>query len=141
MRTLSEIFSRQVKVFHPLATNITVLGGFDMSRKLIDEFLLLDFGSIEEKETEAYKKLVSWAGQARGRNPGVFDALTEWVLDDSKWTEEQLAENEWILMQGVLARFKEQNAKLRSFLKELEPSGMVNPAVFKALDRFDNELS
>ncbi|MDR2530328.1 MAG: hypothetical protein LBC65_02145 [Oscillospiraceae bacterium] len=46
-----------------------------------------------------------------------------------------------ISIHGVLARFKEQNAKLRSRLKELESSGVVNEAVFKALDRFDAELS
>ncbi|MGE5579263.1 MAG: hypothetical protein ACM3WU_04380 [Bacillota bacterium] len=44
-------------------------------------------------------------------------------------------------MQGVLARFKEQNAQLRASLSELEPSGVVNAAVFKALDRFDDALS
>ena len=115
-----------------------------MSFKLIDEFYWRD---IEEQkgekltDTEKYKRIVSWASNARGRNPGVFDALTEWVLDDSQWSDEKLAENEQILMQGVLARFKEQNAKLRAFLKELEPSGVVNEAVFKALDRFDDELS
>lgn len=67
--------------------------------------------------------------------------MTEWVLDDSEWSDEKLAENEQILMQGVFARFKEQNAKLRIYLSELEPSGVVNPAVVKALDRFDDELS
>jgi len=113
-----------------------------MSRKLIDDFLLLDLDSIKGKEKQqAYQNLVNWAEQARSRNPGVFDALTEWMLDDSKWTDAYLVENEWIFMQGVLARFKEQNRKLREFLKELEPSGVVNQAVFKALDEFDAGLS
>ena len=107
-----------IKVYHPLSINITVQGGFDMSRQLIEDFLLLDVGSIE-KNAEAYKKLVSWAGQARGRNPNVFDALTEWILDDTKWTDEHMDENEWVFMQGFIARFKEQNAKLRELLKEL----------------------
>jgi hypothetical protein len=71
----------------------------------------------------------------------VFDALTEWILTDSEWKEEKLEENEQILMHGVLARFKEQNARLRAYLKELESSGVVNDAVFKALDHFDYELS
>lgn len=142
----SKIQRGNVKLFHPLTINITVQGGFDMSRKIIDEFLLLDLNSIERQKdekpnAEAYKKLVSWAGEARGRNPDVFDTLTEWVLDDSKWSDECLDENEWIFMHGVLGRFREQNAKLRVFLKELEPSGVVNEAVFKALDRFDDELS
>ena len=142
----SKIRRGNIKLFHPLTISITVQGGFDMSRKFIDDFLLLDLNSIEGKtdekhSAEAYQKLISWASQARGRNPGVFDALTGWIMDDSNWTDTHLEENEWIFMQGVLARFKEQNAKLRGFLKELEPSGVVNNAVFKALDRFDDELS
>lgn len=115
-----------------------------MSRKLIDEFYWNDIeGQRDEKLTDAekYRRIVSWAAKARGQNPGVFDALTEWVLDDSQWSEEKLAENKQILVQGVFARFKEQNAQLRVYLSELEPSGMVNAAVFKALDRFDDELS
>jgi hypothetical protein len=115
-----------------------------MSRKLIDEFYWSDIeGQTDENLTDAekYKRIVSWAGKARGQNPNVFDALTEWVLDDSQWGDDKLAENEQILMQGVFARFKEQNAQLRAHLKELEPSGVVNQAVFKALDRFDDELS
>ena len=50
-------------------------------------------------------------------------------------------ENEQILMQGVFARFKEQNARLRMHLKELESSVVVNLAVFKALDNFDSDLN
>ncbi len=134
----------KVKLFHPLSINVTIQGGFDMSRKLIDEFYWSDIeGQNGEKltDTEKYKRLVSWAAKARGLNPGVFDALTEWVLDDSQWSDEKLVENEQILIQGVFARFKEQNAQLRTYLSELEPSGVVNTAVFKALDRFDDELS
>ncbi len=140
----SKVQRGKVKLFHPLSINVTIQGGFDMSRKLIDEFYWSDIeGQNSEKltDTEKYKRIVSWAAKARGLNPGVFDALTEWVLDDSQWSDEKLAENEQILMQGVLARFKEQNSQLRTYLSELEPSGVVNAAVFKALDRFDDELS
>ena len=134
----------KIKLFQPLTINVTIQGGFDMSRKLIDEFYWSDFeGQHGEIMTdmEKYNKIVSWALKARGQNPGVFDALTEWILDDVQWTKEKLVENEQILMQGVFARFKEQNAKLRRYLLELEPSGVVNAVVFKALDRFDDELS
>lgn len=119
-------------------------GGFDMSCNLIEEFC---WSNIEEQkgetlsDEEKYAVIVSWARKARGQNPRVFDALTEWVLDDSQWSDDKLAENEQILMHGVFARFKEQNSQLRKYLSELEPSGVVNPAVFKALDRFDDELS
>ncbi|MHB1000408.1 MAG: hypothetical protein ACYC27_14305 [Armatimonadota bacterium] len=115
-----------------------------MSRNLIDEFHWSDIEDQKgekQSDEEKYQRIVSWAGKARGQNPSVFDALTEWVLDDSQWSDEKLAENEQILMQGVFARFKEQNVQLRTYLSELEPSGVVNAAVFKALDWFDDELS
>ena len=115
-----------------------------MSHDLIDKFHWNDFEDQKDEklsDEEKYQGIVSWAGKARGQNPNAFDALTEWVLDDSQWSDEKLAENEQILMQGVFAQFKKQNSQLRTYLSELEPSGVVNPAVFKALDRFDDELS
>jgi hypothetical protein len=140
----SKVQRGKVKLFHPLSINVTIQGGFDMSRKLIDEFYWSDIEEQKDEkltDAEKYNRIVSWAAKARGQNPSVFDALTEWVLDDSQWRDEKLAENEQILMQGVLARFKEQNTQLRAYLSVLEPSGIVNAAVFKALDRFDDELS
>lgn len=115
-----------------------------MPHELIDKFCWCDFEELNaDKLTDAekYKRLVSWAAKARGRNPRVFDELTEWVQDDSQWSEENLAENGRIFLLGVVTRFKEQNAKLRSYLLKLEPAGVVNKAVFTALDRFDEELS
>lgn len=132
-----------VKRFYPLSISITVQGGFDMSHKLIDEFYWHDMeeqGRKKLTDAEKYKRIADWAAKARGQNPNVFDALTEWILDDAQWSLDKLADNGQILMQGVLARFKEQNERLRSCLSGLEP-GVVNPAVFKALDRFDEELS
>jgi len=58
------------------------------------------WSDIEEQKSEKlsdeekYKRIVSWAGKARGQNPSVFDALTEWVPDDSQWSDEKLAEIE-----------------------------------------------
>ncbi len=140
----SKVQHRKVKLFHPISINITIQGGFHMSHKLIDDFYWSHIeGQKDDMQTDAekYQRLVNWASKARGQNPSVFDTLTEWVLDDSQWGDDKLAENEQILMQGVFARFKEQNAQLRAYLSELEPSGVVNTAVFKALDRFDDELS
>lgn len=140
----SKVKRGKVKLFHPLTIKITIQGGFEMSSKMIDDFCWNDTKEQDGEETtaaEKYKRLVSWAGKARGKNPTVFDDLTGWILDDSEWVDEKLAENEQILMQGVFARFKEQNAQLRKYLKELEPSGEVNAAVFNALDRFDEGLS
>lgn len=59
-----------------------------MSRNLIDEFYWNDFKEQQgEKSTDAekYKDIVQWALKARGVNPGVFDALTEWILDDTQF--------------------------------------------------------
>ena len=115
-----------------------------MSFKQIDEFYWLDIDPQKIgrlSDAEKYKAAVDWSAKARGRNPNMFDALTEWLLDDACWGDDMIAENEQALMLGVIARFKEQNARLRSFLTELAPSGVVNEAVFKALDRFDGELS
>lgn len=142
----SKIRQEQIRRFHPLTINVTLRGGFEMSFGIINEFHFADWSNLKEQSGELsaadkYKRLVQWARKARGQNPTIFDKLSEWILDDSEWTEDKLAENEQILLQGVFARFKEQNEKLRVYLKELEPSGVVNEAVFKALDRFDDELS
>ncbi len=141
VRTLGS--GSRLKFFYPLVIHVSVQGGFDTARLLIDQFC---WNSMEEvsrawSDSENYHRIISWAGKARGQNPGVFDALTEWLLDDSEWSDDKLAENEQILMQGVLARFREQNAQLRDCLEELRPSGVVNEAVFRALDHFDEGLA
>ena len=115
-----------------------------MSHKLINEFYWYDRKEQHSEkltDTEKYQQIVDWALKARGQNPNVFDSLTEWILDDAEWCEEKMVENEQILMQGILARLKEQNTLLRAFLKDLEQSGVVNSAIWKALDRFDDVLS
>jgi AraC-like DNA-binding protein len=140
----SKVHPDKIKMFRPLMINITVQGGFDLSRSFIDDFYWSDFKNLKDEllsDTEKYQRIVNWAVKARGHNPNVFDALTEWILDDSEWTADKTVENEQILMQGILARFRNQNAQLRAYLKDLEPSGIVNESVFNALDRFDDELS
>jgi len=109
---------------------------------ILDKFYFFDFGAIGENLAagEKYAKLAEFALAARRQNPIVFDELTEWVRDNKNWADANLSENERLFM-GILARFKEQNAALRVLLRELEPSGVVNAAVFPALDRFDDELS
>lgn len=90
---------------------------------------------------ERYQYVVDWASRARGINPAAFDRLTEWLLGGGGWSEDELSENRKIFTDKILGRFLEQNRMLRAELKELEPSGVVNTAVFDALDRFDGELS
>lgn len=115
-----------------------------MSDKLVKEFAWYNIKELSTDNLaaeEKYKLVTDLAGKARGVNPNVFDSVTEWILDDSQWSEEKLAENKEILMNGIIGGFKEQNVQLRAYLKELEPSGVVNDTVWKALDRFDAELS
>ncbi len=45
------------------------------------------------------------------------------------------------MIQQVVERFQNQNVWLRARLRELEPEGVVNLAVFPALDRFDQGLA
>lgn len=76
-----------------------------MSNKLIDQFHWSDIEKQKgEKLTdvEKYEKIACWAAKARGQNPKVFDALTEWVLDDTQWIEEKLAIGPW---HGFWGRF------------------------------------
>lgn len=133
----------RLKFYSPLIINISVEGGFDTSFKFIDNFC---WNNIDDKitvtlsDTEKYQMVVDWSRTARGQNPDVFDSLTDWILDDPQWTEDKLVENEQILMNGVLARFKEQNAKLRTYLSKIICQDIVNEAVWGALDRFDSQL-
>lgn len=113
-------------------------------KETICEFCWFDFQEQSGKgQTDAaqYQEIVNWAEKARGQNPMAFDRFTEWVLKDSEWSGCSLSENEKILTDHLLAPFKEQNRRLRARLEKLAPSGLVNQAVFKALDRFDDELS
>ena len=142
----SKAHQERIMVFHPLTIHIDIQGGFAMPQPFTDTFYLIDWNELHSDtgrpltNAEKYNRIVSWASTARGQNPGVFDALTEWMLDDANWNDDTLAESEQIL-RGVLERFQAQNARLRAYLKELEPSGVVNAAVFTALDDFDRELT
>lgn len=95
----------------------------------------------EQSPAEKYQQFIRWAGNARGKNPNAFDQITEWILDDSEWTTDKLAENEQILIQDIIARFKMQTMQFRTWLKELKPHGVVNEAIWGTLDAFEEELS
>jgi len=80
-----------------------------MSQRFINDFHFADWNiignlqagelsAVELSAVEKYNKVVKWAGEARGINPAVFDKLTEWILDDSEWTDDKLEENKQILM-------------------------------------------
>ncbi len=95
----------------------------------------------DREPSEQYGDIVEWAGRARGANPAAFDELAAWILGGAAWSDDEMAENGKYFMEKVLGRFLEQNRLLRARLTALEPSGLVNAAVFGALDRFDRELS
>jgi hypothetical protein len=109
---------------------------------LLDAFYWSDIDfEAEQTPADKYGQFIRWAGNARGRNPNAFDKITEWLLCDSEWTEDKLAKNKDILMNGLLARFKSQTMQIRAGLKELEPHGVVNEAVWERLDIFEGALS
>lgn len=90
---------------------------------------------------EQYQRIVGWAGQARGTNPNAFDTVAAWLQEADAWSQEELAGNRKILMEGIIGRFAEQTRRLRADLNALVPSGLVNMAVFDALDRLEEELT
>lgn len=97
--------------------------------------------SESKTPAERYQYIIDWASRARGTNPKAFDELTVWLLGSGEWSDRELSENKDLFTDKILKRFLEQNRMLRAELTELEPSGVVNPAVFDALTRFDDELS
>lgn len=107
----------------------------------LDDFCWNDLWESGGTDAERYQAITRWAMRARGQNPDAFDRLTDWILDDGAWTAERMEDNERMLMRDVIARFRAQNAGLRDALEQLRPSGVVNEAVFGALDRFDGLLS
>lgn len=110
-----------------------------MTSRFTPDFLLVDWNEIEGKKKEGrtsgeiYSKLIDWSYKAKKQNEKVFDRLSQWILDDSEWIKDKLPENKQILTQ-VLALLSDDCDKFRICLQELEPSGVVNPAVFRALD-------
>lgn len=94
-------------------------------------------GSCEER----YQRIVDWAARARGVNPDAFDEVTKWLLESGDWSQAELDQNRTLLMEGILGRFSEQCRCLRKELRTLEASGLVNMAVFDALDGLEEELS
>ena len=90
---------------------------------------------------ERYRRIVDWAGQARGTNPDAFDAVMAWLLKAEEWNEEELEENRKIFMEEIIGRFSVQCRRLRAELTDLAPSGLVNMAVFDTLDRLEDELT
>lgn len=111
-----------------------------MNQKLIDAFCWTELLGETFGAEERYQALVDWSLKARVCNPNAFDAVTQWMLDDAAWGTDLLEENRQTLMDGVIGRFRRQTAALRACLAALEQSGLVNPAVFPALDRFVGEL-
>lgn len=90
---------------------------------------------------ERYQRIVDWASRARGMNPNAFDEVSAWLQGADGWSHEEMAENGKLLMEGIIGRFSEQTRRLRAELEELAPAGIVNMAVFEALDALEDELA
>lgn len=98
-------------------------------------------GGEKADAAERYQHITSWAAKARGINPQVFDKLSVWLGGAGQWDEQEFRENQRVFQEEILGRFLAQNQALRAELTKLQPSGLVNPPVFEALERFDDELS
>ncbi len=112
-------------------------------KNLQDSFCWYKSGKTAETGTpkERYQRIVDWAGQARGSNPDAFDAVTAWLLKAEEWSETEMAENRILLMEGIIGRFLAQCRQVRAELNDLVSSGLVNMAVFEALDSLEEELA
>ncbi len=85
--------------------------------------------------SESGERMITWSWEARSTNTNVFDRLTAWLLDDAQWSPDRIEEND-----GIVLRFRQQNARLRADLLEIGDSAGGSASVFAALDRFDAEL-
>lgn len=130
--------------FYPMEINISIHGGDSMARRLMEEFYWRQTRpemDAQWSDAQKYEAVIDWARHARGKNPKVFDELIDWLKEDAEWSAARIEENRQILMQGILARFRDQNDQLRRYLLDIKSEGIVNQAVFDALDKFDMELS
>ena len=110
--------------------------------ELLNAFCFFDPAALSGAAADAdrYASIVGWAGRARGTNPNAFDAMTDLLLDDAAWTPEALPASA-AAFSDLLGLFRGQTARLRECLRALEPSGLVNAAVFPALDRLESALN
>lgn len=97
-------------------------------------------GNVKKSPEEKYGHISDWAGRARGINPLIFDELTKQLLRSDSWSDEEFSENERAFKK-IIEGFIRQNMLLKAELSALEPSGVVNAAVFDALERFNDELT
>lgn len=111
--------------------------------ELLNAFCFFDPAALSGAAADAdrYASIVGWAGPgARERTPNAFDAMTDLLLDDAAWTPEALPASA-AAFSDLLGLFRGQTARLRECLRALEPSGLVNAAVFPALDRLESALN
>ena len=65
----------QLKIFHPLTIHVTIKGGFDMSRRFIDDILLVDWNEIDGRKGEkpsnegAYHRIVTGRKKREDKTP------------------------------------------------------------------------
>ena len=112
-----------------------------MFSSLMNRFHWFNTESVDKtiSPKEQYQCLSQWAAKARSVNPRAFDEWILWLRSDTEWESSHLDSNTSTLRE-VLSRFLEQNNVLIHYLKELEPFGVVNTVVFRAIERFNREL-
>ncbi|MCL1909682.1 MAG: hypothetical protein FWG05_01965, partial [Kiritimatiellaeota bacterium] len=108
----------------------------------------------------AYARIVEWARNFRwerkskydtpvdpdGReifvNGAAFNAMCEWLLDDTQWEHPNEKHQEVFLKQCGLLLFDHYRWQLSTYLKKLDAEfpGVVNPPVFAALERIGKAI-
>lgn len=98
-------------------------------------------GNAEKTHAQRYRDIVDWAARARSVNPLVFDEVTKWLWGADAWSEDEMVGNRAFFMEEILGKFRKQTRLLQEELTELDSAGVVNRAVFEALDSFERELA
>lgn len=99
---------------------------------------------------DAYRVIADWASEFRACPPCVlsdgqeifvgaraFDAISDWLLDDTAWSEPIPGANQQYLEQAGLLLYAYYRDQLLSYLRQLDAAepGLVNPAVIPELER------
>lgn len=89
-----------------------------------------------------YGRCVEAAGQAIYIGQHAFDAMTEWLLDDTQWENAEQSGKEQFLKQCGLLLLGYYRSNLYGYLKKLDSQypGVVNPPVFSALSHIIKAL-
>jgi DNA-binding transcriptional MerR regulator len=117
------------------------------SHRFAKDFSHVNWEEIETKDKtdpgdfNRYKRIIARANNGLKNNPKAFGMVREWLLDDTFWTAETLADNERVFTHEIIGRFRTENTRLREYLNGLKIDGIATAPVFKAIDEFNQSLT